>query len=128
MNSFSVIHMDQSHDDKVIFRIIGVTKCFKLSRPNFPVVCRACAEDELLFPVKCIYAYLAKKSENEFVITFGKPHYPTSKDLLARWVKEVMGNSGIDTGIFKPLSTMVASKITAYKSSMVLQEVLKIRQ
>ena len=88
-------------------------------------------EDELLCPVKCIYAYLAQRSEivtkdfTEFFITFGKPHHPASKDSLARWVKEVMGNSGIDTEIFKPHSTRVASNSAAYKLGMPLQEVLK---
>ena len=38
----------------------------------------------------------------EFFITLGKPHHPASKDTLARWVKDVMGNSGIDTEILKP--------------------------
>ena len=36
-----------------------------------------------------------------------------------------MGNSGIDTEIFKPHSTRVASNSAAYKLGMLLQEVLK---
>ena len=126
----SVIDMDQSMD-KVIFHIIGLTKCSKSARPNQPVVYRAYVEDELLCPVKCIYAYLTKRSEivtkdfTEFFITFGKPHHPASKDSLARWVKEVMRNSGIDTEILKPHSTKVASNSTAYKLGIPLHEVLK---
>ena len=126
----SVIHMDQSLD-KVIFHIIRLTKCSKPTRPNQPIVYRACGEDELLCPVKCFYAHLAQRSKTitqnftEFFITFGKPHHPSSKDWLARWVKEVMGNSGIDTEIFKPHITRVASNSAAYKLGMPLQEVLK---
>ena len=133
LHMLSVIHMDQSLD-KVIFHIIRLTKCSKTIRPNQPVVYRAYAEDELLCPVKCIYAYLAQRSEivtqelTEFCITYGKPHHPASKDLLARWVKEVMGNSGIDTEIFKPHTTRVASNSAAYKLGMPLQEVLKREQ
>ena len=126
----SVIHMDQSLD-KVIFHMIGLTKCSKPTRPNQPIVYRAYVEDELLCPVKCIYAYLAQRSKiitqnfTGFFITFGKTHYPASKDSLARWVKEVMGNSGIDTEIFKPHSTRLASNSVAYKLGISLQEVLK---
>ena len=107
----SVIHMDQS-PDKVIFHIIGLTKCSRPTRPIQPTVYRAYVEDELLCPVKCIYAYLAQRSKiitqnfTEFFITFGKPHHPASKDLL-------------------PHSTRVASKSAAYKLDMPLQEVLK---
>ena len=88
LHMLSVIHMDQSHD-KVIFRIIRLKKCSKPSRPNQPVVNRAYMEDELLYPVKRIYAFLAQRSEiviqdfTEFFITFGKPLYPASKDLPA---------------------------------------------
>ena len=78
----SVIHMDQS-PDKVIFHIIELTKCSKPTVPNQPVFYRAYV---LLSPVKCIYAYLAKRSEivtqnfTELFITFGKPIHPASKD------------------------------------------------
>ena len=40
-------------------------------------------------------------------------------------MKEVMGNSGTDTEIFKPHSTSVSSNIAAYKLGRLLQEVLK---
>ena len=111
LHMLSVIHMDHS-PDKVIFHIVGLTKCSKPTRPYQPIVYRAYAEDELLCPVKCIYAYLAQRSKiitqnfTEFFITFGKPHHPTSKDLL-------------------PHSTRVASNSAAYKLGMPLQEVLK---
>ena len=126
----SVIHMDQS-PDKLIFHIIRLTKCSKPTRSNQPIVYRAYAEDKLHCPVNCIYAYLTQSSKiitqnfTESFITFCKLHHPASKDMLARWVKEVMGNSGIDTEIFKPHSTRVASNSAAYKLGMPLQEVLK---
>ena len=88
LHMLSVIHMDQSLN-KVTFHIIGLTKWSKPTRPNQPVVYRAYVEDKLLCPVKCIYAYLAQRSEivtkdfTEFFIPFGKPHHPASKDLLA---------------------------------------------
>ena len=84
----SAVHIDLSYD-KVIFDIIGLTKCFKPSRRNKPVVYRAYLEDELLCTVKLIDAYLAKRSEivmqdfTEFLITFGKPHHPASKGSIA---------------------------------------------
>ena len=67
----------------------------------------------VLRPFKYIYAYLAQRSGiftqdfTDFFITFNKPHHPGSKDSSVRWRKEVMGNSGIDTEIFKPHGTRV---------------------
>ena len=130
LHMLSVIHIDQS-PDKIIFHIIGLTRCSKPTTQNQPIVYRAYAEDKLLCLVKCIYAYLAQRSKittqnfTKLFFTFGKPHHPASKGSLARWVKKVMGNSGIDTEIFKPHSTRVASNSAAYKLVMPLQEVLK---
>ena len=56
----------------------------------------------------------ATQDFTQFSITFAKLHHPASKDSLAQWVKEIMGNSGIATEIFKALSTRVASNIAAY--------------
>ena len=81
----SVIHMDQS-PDKVTFHITGLTKSSKPTRSNKPIVYRAYVEDELICPVKCIYAYLVQKSKIitqnfiNFFISFGKPQHPASKD------------------------------------------------
>ena len=89
-----VTYMDQSLD-MVIFYIIGLPKCSKPSRPNQPVLCREYLEDEVLCPVKCIYTYLAQRSEivtqnfTKFFSTFDKPHHPASKDSLAPWLQEV---------------------------------------
>ena len=62
----SVIHMDYFHD-KVIFHTIRLTKCSKPSRPNQPVVYSAYVKDDLLCPVKYIYANLAQRSETELI-------------------------------------------------------------
>ena len=93
----------------------------QISQTKPPVGYRAYVGDKLLCPVKCVYAYLAERSKIvtkdfiEFFITFGKPHHPASKDSLAWRVKEVIGNFGVDTEIFKPDSTKVASNSAAYK-------------
>ena len=64
----------------------------------------------------------------EFFITFAKPYHPASKDSQAQWVNEVMGNSGINTKIFKLHSTRVGSNSTAQKLGMLLLEALKMGQ
>ena len=93
----------------------GLTECSLPTRPNQPVAYRAYAKDELLCPVKCIYVYLAQRSEivtqdfTEVFLTFGKPHHLASKDSLAWCMKEVKENSGMDIEILKAHSNRVAS-------------------
>ena len=117
--------------EKVICHIVGLTKCSKPSKPNKPIEFRAYTEDPSLCPVLCIKNYMVKRAEvikdnaSAFFITHGKPHHPASKDTLARWVKEVMQNSGIDTTVFKPHSTRGASNSKALQMGMPLEQVLK---
>ena len=118
--------MDQSLD-KVIFLIIGLTKCSKPTRPNQPVY-RAYAEGELLCPVKCIYAYLAQRSEmvtkdfTEFLITFGKPHHPGLASSLG---ERSDGKFWYRYRNLQTSYTRVVSNSAAYKLGMPLQEVPK---
>ena len=96
----------------------------KPSTANHSVAYRAYGEHELICLFKCIYACLVWRAEIviqeffKFFVTFGKPHHSASKDSLGRWLKELMRNSGIDTEIFKPPSTRVASNSAVYKLGM----------
>lgn len=61
-------------------------------------------------------------------ISYGKPYYVTSKDALAQWVKEIMRESGISTGIYQSHSTRAVLNTMVYKSCVLLQVVLKRSQ
>ena len=67
---FSVIHMDQSLD-KVIFHIIGLTKCSKSTRPYQPVVYRANVEDKHSQEGGINFDYLPQTEESEKLKKWG---------------------------------------------------------
>lgn len=46
---------------------------------------------------------------------FVKPHKPVSTNSLARWIKSVLSNAGIDASVFKALSVYGASVTNANK-------------
>ena len=55
-----------------------------------------------LCPLEAVQDYIQQRNllapqVDEFFITHRKPYHPASKDTLARWVKEVLISSGIDT-------------------------------
>ena len=60
-----------------------------------------------------------------FFITHGKLHHAISKDILARWVKEVMVCTGIDVTTFKPHSSRGASTSKAFHLGSPLSDILK---
>ena len=45
-----------------------------------------------------------------------KPYRPTSKDTIARWIRNYWKVVGFNTNIFEPYSTWSASNGTAYLS------------
>ena len=57
-------------------------------------------------------------------ITKGKPYRPASKDTLARWIKSMLHDAGIDTTIFTSHSTRLASTSKA-AAKLPIETVLK---
>ena len=119
---------------KVVCHITGLTKWWKLSRPNKPIVFCAYTENKLLCPVACIKEYLHFRAGlvdekcTQFFITHGKPHHPISNDILACWVKEVMVCASIDITTFKPRSTRGASASKGFHLGIPLSDIKKQSQ
>ena len=55
----------------------------------------------------------SSQKETGFLISFKKPHNKVSRDTIRRWVKAALELSGVDTSIFTPHSTRVASNSKA---------------
>ena len=87
-------------------------------------------EDELLDVRKHILQYLEstepiRNGENKFFLSFFKPHKSVQSCTIARWLKTVLGNSGIDTTIFKAHSTRGASTSKANKFGLSIKQIME---
>lgn len=65
-----------------------------------------------------------RKSDQLFV-TVKKPHTPASTQTLARWVKDILSEAGIDISIFSAHSTRHASTSHAYRNGVNTEYILK---
>ena len=77
-------------------------------------------ENKKLCPVLALQEYekrtLDKRSSNDstqLFIAMIKPHKPVSSSTVARWLKTVLNNAGIDTSIFKAHSVRSAATSSA---------------
>ena len=98
-------------------------KLLKQSRPGYnnpKVSLKAYAPDRRI----CIFTYLSeylqrtkplRQGTTALFLTLMKPFHKTSKATLARWVKEVLTASGIDTTVYGPHSARAASSSAAKK-------------
>ena len=95
---------------------------------NFPGGSFHVIKNANVCPVKLFKKYIdatksLRGSTTCLFITKSKPYRPASKDTLARWIKSVLHNAGIDMTIFTPHSTRSASTSKATKVS--IETVLK---
>ena len=72
------------------------------------------AENIRLCPVHSLTLYLEKTRElrgtaDQLFIAIIKPHLPVASCTIARWLKKVISNSGIDTNVFKAHSVRSAN-------------------
>ena len=80
-----------------------------------------------LCPVHIINQY--RRFREAFFVTYCKPHHAATKDTLARWIKDVLSQIGVDTTVFNPHSCRhSASSSTAKSSGVPLHKILKSGQ
>lgn len=126
--SLSVEAMD-INDEVCIFY---PTKLLKTSRPNFldkPIRFTAYHSDDRLCVVKTLREYLQRRTlltkGKQLFISFRKPHLPVHKDTIARWLKTVLLNAGVDTTIFSAHSYRLASTSKADVANIPITDILK---
>lgn len=98
------------------------------------------AQPELILPAYkadqrlCVYSVLLeylnrtkplRGLESRLFLSFIKPYKAICRDTIARWVKTVMIDAGIDPQIFKPHSTRSASSSKAFACNVPLRSILQ---
>ena len=87
-------------------------------------------EDTRLCPVRSLELYLQatqtlRGDTTQLLISYIKPHGPVTSSTVARWLKQVIGDAGIDTSIFKAHSVRAASTSAAANLGISTNEILE---
>ena len=133
--SLGIHHLDirfmQISDSQIIFTYSKLHKSWKkgskppsLSFTEFP-------EDEDLCVVKTLKTYLARSGQwrqngqpTQLLLSHIKPHIAVSSDTIARWIKTILKEAGINTQVFTAHSTRSASTSKAHSQGATLEEIL----
>ena len=112
-------------DDRVIIPVKGLAKQSApgTARGRDPLSVLEFTQDETLCPVRCLKEYLARteawrKEQPQLFLATVAPHGPVSSSTIARWLKDVLRLSGVDTSCFSGHSTRSASTSAAALSGM----------
>ena len=73
--------------------------------------------------VEVLREYLARtqdlrKDRDQLLLSYQKPHHPITKDILARWLRDILNKSGVDTELFSAHSTRSASTSAAARCGL----------
>ena len=117
------------------FKVAERLKTSRLGRSQLEVVLPLLSSDLSVCPKTNVQAYIARtqslrQTESGFVsklfLSHCKPHKPVCSSTIARWIKCVLSNAGIDTSIFKAHSVRSASTSNAYENGIPVQEILRM--
>lgn len=90
--------------------------------PDEPSLCTKCTLSEYISRTQTLRNRC--NTACKLFVSYIKPHKPVSTDTLARWIKHVMMDSGIDTSIFKAHSVRGATTSDAYAKGVPISEIL----
>ena len=118
------------YDDRYVFTIDSL---LKQTRPGFHVshvTIPKFTKNLELCPCQCIDRYLVltkdlRSDDLQLLISFQKPHHAITTDTIARWIRTVLNNAGIDICRFKAHSTRSASTSAAGSSFLPINDILE---
>lgn len=114
-----------------------IAELLKTSRPgrSLEVVFPLLTSEPSVCPKSHVQAYISRttalrQQDSGFVsklfLSYCKPHKPVCSSTIARWIKCVLSNAGIDVSIFKAHSVRGASVSDAYKNGIPVNEILRM--
>ena len=69
---------------------------------------------------------LRAKHSDQLFISYQKPYKPVSKDTIARWLKNILDLSGIDTSLYSAHTTRAASCSAVQKIGLPINSILEV--
>ena len=123
------IQLMQKLPGKYIFTIGEKLKHTKPGTHQKPIELSSYADRDLCV-VRHLDEYIHRTTSlrtdnSQLLISFIKTHNPVSKDTVARWIKEVLRDAGIDTNIYSSHSSRAAATSYGFAKGARLTEILE---
>ena len=131
VNMLTHLKMKNMHitDEEVTFTFDEVLKTSNQNNNSLPLTFRGYPARLGLCPVHCLWEYLEMRnpiSDSDYLfVTTKKPHKAASKDSIARWIKDMLAISGIDSGKYSAHSCRSASTSKALFQGVSIKTIMK---
>ena len=112
------------------FQITSLLKQSRRGHHLAPIELMAYPGNSKLCTVAVLREYLARtqdlrKDQDQLLLSYQKPHHPITKDILARWLRDILNKSGVDTELFRVHSTRTASTSAAARCGSPVDVIMK---
>jgi hypothetical protein len=119
--------------DEVTFHIAGLTKSKSLSRPHISITFQEYADEPKLDVIRCLRTYLevtnnsrtSRQQKESLFLSYKTPFKPVATCTIARWLKVVMGEAGLNTSVCKAHSTRAASTSKALMQGLSTAQIIE---
>ena len=121
-----------SKPEGVFFTLACLTKKRKEGTPK-KLFFGAFPEDSRLCVAKCLQQYEkltekfrpANDDPKPLFLSYIKPHGPVTVQRISHWIKDMLGEAGVDTSIFKAHSVRGATTSAALAKGVSIEDILK---
>ena len=112
--------------DGVAFVPAWLLKHHRQGKKIKPIVVKAYPADPQVCVVSTLRIYLDKRlgDSDQLLQCHRRPYGPASKDTIARWLKQVLKDSGVDTSVYSAHSYRGASTSAANRVSVPIHKIL----
>ena len=91
-----------------------------MAYPGYSKLCIVAVLRELLARTQDV-----RKDQDQLHLNHQKPHHPIIKHTLARWLRDILNKSGVDTELFRVHSTRTASTSAAARCGLPVEVIMK---
>ena len=113
-----------------VFQTTSLLKQSRRGHHLAPVELMAYPSNSKLCTVAVLREYLARtqdlrEDQDQLLLSYQKPHHPITKDILARWLRDILSKSGVDTESLGAHSTRSASMSAAARCGLPVDVTMK---
>ena len=124
------VSLMQDKGTEIWFRIDGLTKTKRPSKPHITLKWAQYDEDSKLDVTRSLRTYVERTGqlrgkEDQLFISHTKPHKAVETCTIARWLKRVMESVGIDVGKYKAHSTRAAATSRARQLGLSVEQIVE---
>ena len=131
VQSIHYLHLDQMavKEGSAQFTFKDLLKHDRPGKSSFTLKMKAYPPDRRLCVVNYLRHYVQRTknirgNERYLFVSFKKPHGRVSAQTIARWIKDTLCASGIDTSVYKAQSTRAASTSAANNANLPIGKIL----